>query len=102
MKIKNKVGEDITLHRPGNHFSTASATDFVFDNNEFRNGLQSILSRPQKVRRAVRCIACGKHRNPVAMSAIAGVCRSCVANLREKTPTARNNFIEKTKANVGR
>jgi len=77
-------------------FEDTTATD------ELQCQLVERLSQYKRVRKLVRCFGCGQPRSPVSMSAVAGICRCCVVAFREKGRTAQNNFIERSKANVGR
>ncbi len=48
------------------------------------------------------CFACNTPKSAAVMSKILPICRSCANELKAKSETARNNFVERVKASVGR
>lgn len=106
MKDQNKEASGANRGFEQNRIAGKAMADFnwksITDVEKLQSQLAGHLEQHRTVRKLVRCLGCGQPRNPVRMSAIAGVCRECVEALDGKGPTARNRFIESAKANVGR
>lgn len=90
-----------------NHFNADSiGNDFhlYYDNKlkKFQSELTACLERHKTIRLACRCFACNKAKSPLKMFAGSPLCRDCIGDLKGKGKTARNNFAEKVKSNLGR
>jgi ribosomal protein S14 len=107
MNTKGKAGTGATVHGSENQSITGgNLADFQFENSinieKLQSDLTAHLVRPRPVRRLVRCHGCNQPTSPLKMSVYFTVCRACVKSLETKGASARNNFIEKVKSNVGR
>lgn len=60
------------------------------------------ISRPRKVIRLHRCAACQNPVIPAKFSRDWGICKSCVADVLNKSKLARSNFIERAVNNFRR
>ena len=70
--------------------------------DELQLKLVEHLSRHKTIHKLIRCFGCGQPRGPLKMSSVAGICGNCLITVRQKGATARNNFVERSKANIGR
>lgn len=90
-----------------NHFITAGdSSDFEFDDainiDNLQRDLTEHLQRHRRIRRLYRCFGCGGAKSLLKMSSYPAICRDCVGSLNDKGKTAKNNFVEKVKANFGK
>lgn len=107
MNINQKAGRGGNPNGFQNHSITASnLSDFQVKSSlnleKLQSDLTAHLARPRPVRRLVRCHGCDRPTSPLKMSVYFTICRACVKSLETKGASARNNFIEKVKSNVGK
>jgi ribosomal protein S14 len=57
--------------------------------------LTAHLTKPRRVVKCVRCAGCGKPHAPSRMSVLYPICRTCLAETREKGIRAQSNFINR-------
>ncbi len=68
-----------------------------------RGEIVQLFTTPFKViKLTARCFSCNRGMSAARMSSGRVICRTCADELKTKGATARNNFVEKVKANVGR
>lgn len=63
--------------------------------NRLESELLAQLIKPRKIIRLHRCSGCWRCVTPLKFSRDWGICKSCVADVQEKSKLARSNFIER-------
>jgi hypothetical protein len=81
-----------------NDFHLDIATHF----EKFQSNLTEHLARHKVIRLACRCFSCNKAKSPLKMFSGSPLCRDCIHGLKGKGKTARNNFAERVKSNIGK
>ena len=77
--------------------------DCEAEQNRRRTEIVNLFTTPPKIiKLTARCFSCNRAMTAARMASGRIICRTCAGELKTKGATARNNFVEKVKANVGR